>query len=262
MSTVFVMEDGVVVSHFIGYARKKGEYKPKTEEEATQLMENSDRIKALRELCDDMNQTDSKKAERAMAALQRLDSLQAFCMQISEVKAVGQDRGKALSISEISDGLKQLGKKDFSSLNEEELGVIENELKKRSIQLQSCPEAMFYAQKSQMKMMKDYLSRNGWSTVKGSRSGNKAYMMVQTPHKDQAAIIFEMDGKVTVISHSDERVRTNLHQLVEASLKRVNGRNIQGICTYGTEAKNIEDRTLQEMNAVRKNPPSRTTRKE
>lgn len=253
MSTVFVMEDGVVVSDFIGYAKKKGEYKPKTDEEAKMIMENSERIKSLKELCASMDQIGGKKVERAVAALQKLDSLQAFCMQIDgfQSQTTGKDRGNALPVSEIKEGLKQLGQKDFSSLTEEELGVVESELKKRSLQLQFCPEAMLYAQKVQMGSMKDYLGRNGWNTVKGVRSGNKAYMMVQTPNKDQAAIIFEMDGKVTVISHSDDQVRVKLHQLVEASLKSIYGRNIQGVCTYGVEAKDAEDRALQEISSRR-----------
>lgn len=255
MSTVYVIKDGVVISSFCGYATMAGHYKPATKEEEKRLLENSERIKAARLISDSLDDMLQKAAvERKVAAMQRLDAMQTFCKQIE-----GYDKedvsacNEAISLLEIWDALKALGEKDFSAMADEEIGMAERELEKLYEQIKARPEAMIYSRKVQMEHMDKYLGRNGWKTAKTVHNEDKAYMMVRTLRKDKAVIVFDRDGRVTVLSDVNDSVHQQLQQLVEASLRSLQPNiKAQGTCMHGTEAKKRETEILQDMHSVKK----------
>jgi len=255
MSTVYVIKDGVVVSSFCGYATKAGQYKPATKEEEKRLLENSERIKEIRLIADSLDDLLQKvAAERKVTAMQRLDAMQTFCKQI---EGYGKENvaicNQEVSLSEIWDALKALGEKDFSAMAEEEIGMVERELDQLYEQMKARPEAMLYSRKIQMEHMNQYLDRNGWKTTKFLHNEDKAYMMVRTLRKDKAVIVFDRDGRVTVLSDVNDSAHQQLQQLVEASLRSLQPNvKAQGTCMHGTEAKKEETKILQDMHSAKK----------
>lgn len=255
MSTVYVIEDGVVVSSFCGYAITAGQYKPATKEEEKRLLENSERIKEIRLISDSLDDMLQKAvAERKVTAMQRIDAMQTFCKQI---EGYGKENtaicNEAVSLPEIWDALKALGEKDFSAMADEEIGMVERELEKLYEQIKARPEAMLYSRKVQMEHMNKYLGKNGWKTTKVIHNEDKAYMMVQTLRKDKAVIVFDRDGRVTVLSDVNDSARQQLQQLVESSLMSLQPDiKAQGTCMRGTEAKKEETKILQDMHPVKK----------
>lgn len=262
MSTVYVIENGVVVTSFFGYATTAEHYKPETEDEEIRLIENSKRIKAIRHLSDSLDDVLQKQsAERKTAVLQRLDALQTFCKQIESfsrknngILNENNERNMAASLVEIWNALKSLGEKDFSSMSDEETSMVERELEKLYEQIKERPEAMLYSRKVQMTHMKQYLSKNGWKTAEVIQNEDKSYMMVRTSGADRSVIVFEKNGSVTVLSNANDSVHRELHLLVEASLRSLQPNiNAHGTCMHGTEAKKEETRILQNIHSAKKN---------
>lgn len=256
MSTVYVIENGVVISSFCGYATTAGQYKPATKEEEKRLLENSERIEALRLISDSLDDILQKSAaERKVAAMQRLDALQTFCKQIESYgKENTANYEEAVSLPEIWDALKILGEKDFTAMTNEGIGMVERELEKLYDQIKTRPEAMLYSRKVQMEHMKKNLGKNGWRTTEVIHNENKACMMVQTLRKDKAVIVFGQDGRVTVLSDVNDSIHQQLQQLVEASLRSLYPNiKAQGTCMHGIEAKKEESKILQIVRSGKKN---------
>lgn len=255
MSTTYEIVNGVVVSSFYGYATKAGQYKPATKEEEKRLLENSERIKELRLISDSLDDMLQKEAvERKAAAMQRLDAMQTFCKQIegySDESAAICD--EAVSLPEIWDALKTLGEKDFSAMADKEIGKVERELEKLYEQIKASPEAALYSRKVQMEHMNKYLGKNGWKTSEIIHNEDKAYMMVRTLWKDKAVIVFDRDGKVTILSDTYDSVHQQLQQLVESSLRSLQPNIIlKGTCMQGLEAKKEEAIILQDIHSAKK----------
>lgn len=255
MSTVYVINNGVVVSSFYGYATMAGQYKPATKEEERRLLENSGRIEAIRLISDSLDDIVQKAAaKRKVSALRRLDAMQTFCRQIEGYgKENDVNCNETVSLPEIWDELKALGEKDFSAMADEEIGLVERELEKLYEQIKTRPEAMLYSRTVQMEHMNKYLGKNGWKTTEVTHNEDKAYMMVRTLRKDKAVIVFDRDGRVTVLSDVNDTIHQQLHQLVEGSLRSLQPNvEAQGTCMQGTEAKKEETKILQDMHSAKK----------